>query len=74
MSLLSTLTNALRSFAGLPLTMVATHSLLAGLVLSSTEAAGWNDWGHEGAAVSHIPDLRAADSPVGHEWALGGPE
>ena len=42
-------------FARLPLTMVATHSLLAGLVLSSTEAAGLNDWGHEGLLLAMIP-------------------
>ncbi len=44
-------------FAGLPLTMVAAHSLLAGLVLSSTEAAGWNDWGHEGLLLAALPTI-----------------
>jgi len=34
---------------------VAAHSLLAGLVLSSTEAAGWNDWGHYGLLLSILP-------------------
>jgi hypothetical protein len=36
------------------LTIVATHSLLAGLVLSSTEAEGWNDWGQLMAVVPII--------------------
>ena len=33
----------LQWFADLPLTIIATSSLLAGLVLISTEAAGWKD-------------------------------
>ena len=41
-------------FADLPLTIVATSSLLAGLVLSSTEAAGWNEWGHDGPLLAAI--------------------
>ena len=45
----------IRWLAGLPLTMVAAHSLLAGLVLSSTEAGGWNDWWHEGLLLTVVP-------------------
>ncbi len=52
----------LKWFAELPLTMVATSSLLVGLVLSSTEAAGLNEWGHEG--------LLAAVVPIVVWWAL----
>ncbi len=37
------------------LTIVATNSLLGGLVLSATEAAGWNDWGHEGLLLAVVP-------------------
>ena len=44
-----------RWFAGLPLTLVAASSLMAGLVLSSTEAAGWNDWGHVGLPLAVVP-------------------
>jgi len=47
----------IRWFASLPLTLVATHSLLAGLVLSSIEAAGWNAWGHEGLLLTVVPIL-----------------
>lgn len=43
-----------RWFAGL-LTLVAAHSLMAGLVLSATEAAGWNDWGHQGLLLAIVP-------------------
>ena len=45
MTLPTSLSKALRWFTGLPLTIVATQPLLFALVLSSTEAAGWNDWG-----------------------------
>jgi hypothetical protein len=44
-----------RWFAGLPLTIVATHSLMAWLVLSSTEAAGWNSGGHEALLLAVVP-------------------
>ena len=42
---------------------VATHSLLAGLVLSSTEAAGWNDWGHYGLLLAVVPILASPIAP-----------
>ncbi len=45
----------IRWFASLPLTLVAAHSLLAGLLLSSTEAAGWNEWGHYGLLLAVVP-------------------
>ena len=45
----------IRWYAGLPLTIVATNSLLTGLVLSATQAAGWNDWGHYGLVLSIVP-------------------
>ncbi len=48
----------IRWLAGLPLTLVAAHSLLAGLVLSSTEAAGWNDWGHYVLLLATVPIVR----------------
>jgi hypothetical protein len=62
----------IRWFANLPLTLVAAHSLMAGLVLSSTEAAGWNDWGHEALLLVIVPVLAWADlnsnlSPSGLE-------
>ena len=57
MTLRSAISSAFRWFAGLPLTIIATHSLLAVLVLSSTEAAGWNDWGHEGLLFAILPIL-----------------
>ncbi len=42
-------------FASLPLSMVATHPRLAGLVLSAAEAAGWNDWGHDALLLALFP-------------------
>ena len=47
----------LRWFANLPVALVAAHSLFAGTVLSSTEAAGWNTWGHETSIVMVVPIL-----------------
>lgn len=44
-------------FASLPLMLVAAQSLIVGLVLSSTEAAGWNEWGHEGLLLAAIPNV-----------------
>ena len=45
----------LRWFADLPLTIVATSALLAGLVRSSTEAAKCNGWGHYGLLAATVP-------------------
>jgi hypothetical protein len=45
----------IRWFAGLPLTEVAAHSLLAGLVLSALEVAGRIGWGHEALLVANVP-------------------
>ncbi len=53
----------LKWFADLPITIVATSSPLAGLVLSSTEAAGRNEWGHEGLLLAVVPIV---------DWALAG--
>ena len=41
--------------AGLPVRLVATSSLLAGLVFSSLEAEGTISWGHEMLLVAVIP-------------------
>ena len=54
----------IRWFAGLPLTMVAAHSILAGAVLSSTEAIGWNDLGHEALLLSIVPNRRLGGCAV----------
>lgn len=45
----------IRWFAGLPLTEVAAHSLLAGLVLSAMETEGRIGWGHEALLVANVP-------------------
>jgi hypothetical protein len=45
----------LHRFASLPLLLVAAYSLLLGLVLSATEAAGWNDGGHYGLLLAVVP-------------------
>lgn len=56
----------LRWFAGLPLTMVATQCLLVGLVLSATEAAGWNDWGMRACWRRSYPSLDGRSTEVAH--------
>ena len=50
-----------RWFASLPLTLVAANSLMGGLVLSSTEAVGRNDWGHEALLLAVVP--------ITHGWS-----
>lgn len=35
--------------------MVAAHSLMVGPVLRSAEAAGWNDWSHDGLLFAAVP-------------------
>ena len=61
-----TFKQAVRWFADLPVAIVAAHSLFAGTVLSSTEAAGWNGWGHEASIVMVLPIVAWA---VARRWA-----
>lgn len=56
-----------RWFASLPLTLVAAHSLLAALVLSSTESIGWNTWGHEFLLLPIVPIIAWAVA----NWWIG---
>ena len=49
------ITYIVRWFASLPLALVAAHSVFAGLVVSSTEAAGWNNWRHYGLLLAVVP-------------------
>lgn len=48
----SLLLRFLKWFSDLSLTIVATSLLLAGLVISSTDAAGWNDQGYHGLLLA----------------------
>jgi hypothetical protein len=45
----------IRWFARLPLTEVAAHSLIAGVVSSALETAGRISWGHEALLVANVP-------------------
>jgi hypothetical protein len=54
-------------FARLPITIVSANSLFAGLILSATEDAGWNDWGHEASIVMVVPIVTWAVA----SWWLG---
>ena len=44
-------------FSGLPITIVAAHSIFAGLVASACESAGWIDWGNEASILMVVPIL-----------------
>lgn len=47
----------IRWLAKLPLTEVATRSLLAGLLLSAMETEGQIAWGHEALLLANVPIL-----------------
>jgi hypothetical protein len=49
-----------RWFASLPVTIVAGHSILVGLIASAAEAAAWIDWGHEALLLAAVPILARA--------------
>lgn len=44
-----------RWFANLPITLVAAHSIMLGIVLSAAEWDGWISWGHEASIVMLVP-------------------
>ena len=45
----------IRWFAALPIGLVATHSIMLGVLLSALEFEGWISWGHEGLLVAMAP-------------------
>ena len=47
--------NFARWFASLPITLVAAHSIMLGIVLSAAEWDGWISWGHEASIVMIAP-------------------
>jgi hypothetical protein len=54
----------IRWYAGLPLTIVAAHSLLAGLVFSAVECRRVDYLGHEGLLLTLVSILKGRSALV----------
>jgi len=44
-----------RWFASLPISIVALHSIMLGMITSAAEYDGWISWGHEASVLMVVP-------------------